>query len=284
MKKKVHLVIIFNHAYEKNIPKLNKLYQERFDHISFLVPFSRSRSPNIIPVSGSSYYFQGFIHQAYRQIIASDSDIYLFIGDDVLLNPAINSKNIEAWLGMRSKHFFIADFRDLSRVSNWQRQYEALAWDPKNVPGLEVSQLLPDIEVAKKKLRRFAFTSMKIPPENLSQLRKQPVKFEMDYPLVGANSDFFAVRKDVIDEFVHYCGIFSACHLFVELAIPTALALSSPKGATAKGKKSSFQKIARHSFGNLEDRYEYKLNELLDDFPKNEAFIHPIKFSRWELL
>ena len=46
----VPLIIIYNHRFDQNIEKLNKIYGERFSKIYHLVPFYDGDLPNVIPV------------------------------------------------------------------------------------------------------------------------------------------------------------------------------------------------------------------------------------------
>ncbi|MBN8650204.1 MAG: hypothetical protein J0L67_02190 [Cytophagales bacterium] len=89
---KVALIIIFNHKFEKNLPALKNIYQERFEDIYFVIPFYAGSETNVIPVYDHSYYFQGYIAQALK-FISHKFDHYLFIADDLFLNPAINQSN-----------------------------------------------------------------------------------------------------------------------------------------------------------------------------------------------
>ena len=49
-KKKTGLVIIFNHRYEKNLPKLRKIYGNKFSEIRFLMPFYIGGEKDVISV------------------------------------------------------------------------------------------------------------------------------------------------------------------------------------------------------------------------------------------
>ena len=51
--------------------------------------------------------------------------------------------------------------------------------------------------------------------------------YNLDYPLVGGYSDVCIVTAAAIRDFAHHCGVLAASGLFVEHAIPTALALSA---------------------------------------------------------
>lgn len=62
---KIALLVLYNHRYDKNIPRIEKLYEGKFSHIFHLMPFYDGDHPNVFPVYESSYYFQSYIAQAY---------------------------------------------------------------------------------------------------------------------------------------------------------------------------------------------------------------------------
>lgn len=84
---RVALVLIYNHQYNENIEKLEAIYGPRFDQIYHLVPFYEGDRPNVIPVYEKSHYFQGYIAQAFSSFFSAHYDHYLFVADDLLLNP-----------------------------------------------------------------------------------------------------------------------------------------------------------------------------------------------------
>ena len=92
--KMVALIIIFNHKYEHNFPLLRKIYSERFSRIYFICPFYEGTDKDVISIYESSYYFQGYVYQAHDFLMNLDVDLFLFIGDDLLLDPDINERNI----------------------------------------------------------------------------------------------------------------------------------------------------------------------------------------------
>ena len=87
------LSFVFNHQFEKNIPKLRKLYDDRFSTIRYLSPFSKSTESDIIPIFETSIHFQGYFSQALRHL-PRNCDYYVFCGDDLILNPNLNESNL----------------------------------------------------------------------------------------------------------------------------------------------------------------------------------------------
>ena len=91
---KICLSFIFNHQYEKNIPKLREIYGDRFSTIRYLSPFSTyNDDQDVIPIYETSINFQGYIAQSFKYL-PNDCDYYIFCADDLLLNPDFNENNI----------------------------------------------------------------------------------------------------------------------------------------------------------------------------------------------
>ena len=89
---KTGLVVLFNHNYEKNIPLIKQLYNERFSELRILMPFYYGSDKDVISVFGNSFVFHTYIAQAREKIMAMDCDDFLIIGDDLLLNPDFNEE------------------------------------------------------------------------------------------------------------------------------------------------------------------------------------------------
>ena len=104
----------------------------------------------------------------------------------------------------------------------------------------------------------------------------------MVYPLAMSYSDFLVVPATVMPDFCHYCGVFAAMRVFVECAIPTALALAAPsikleRDIPLRGKEV----FNLDDLADFEKKYERRLPALFADFPANTIYIHPVKLSRW---
>jgi hypothetical protein len=103
------LIIVFNHKFDRNIEVLEKLYEPRFKHIYFLVPFYTGSNPRVIPVYESSYYFQSYFAQGYKAFYRPEFTHYLFVGDDLILNPAINEHNYAQLLHLDETTSYLPD-------------------------------------------------------------------------------------------------------------------------------------------------------------------------------
>lgn len=143
------LVIVFNHKFEKNIEILEEIYRNRFKNIFFLMPFYEGNNPKIIPVYESSYNFQGYFTQAFSRYYNPRFTHYVFIADDMLLNPAINANNILNTLELDNDSGYIQDLVPLSAPAfSWSHVLPAIRIF-NNSGYIHFEQELPNREEAK---------------------------------------------------------------------------------------------------------------------------------------
>lgn len=307
---KVALIIIYNHQYDKNIDVLEHLYKDRFSHIYHLVPFYMGQKQNVIPVYESSHYFQGYISQGFKHYFKDDYTHYFFLADDLLLNPKINEQNYCEYLKLDSNTCFVPGFITLHNLEKrWAVVEDAYRWTVK-VPGVEAQHLLPDYKQALEKFNSFGFTIKHL---RFNQIWKTPTTFKdwivplasrriikhmyfilrylfslltqktypLVYPIIGSYSDIFVVSSDTIKQFCQYCGVFAATRLFVEIALPTSLVLSATEIKTEHDLKLQGKALWTFEDYKILDKYKNSLNLLLNEFPENYLYLHPIKLSKW---
>jgi hypothetical protein len=269
---KVALIIIFNHRYDQNIERLEEIYKSRFSHIFHLVPFYDGDKPNVIPIYGNSYFFQGYIAQGFLHYFRESFRHYFFLADDMILNPSINEDNYQQHFELSNEISFIPDVFSLDNINNndtlnlqnklskkaekwhWWRVKQAFEYNPQK-EGVEVSNELPPFNEALDLIEAHGikmgalchedvFGGLVFPKNiscikrNLNYLLKQKIqqkKYALKYPLVGSYSDIVIVSYQSIRKFAKYCGAFAASELFVEFAIPTALLLACKKVKTQSG-------------------------------------------------
>ncbi len=155
----VCLVVIYNHRYIANVEKLENLYRGRFSHIYHLMPFYQGGRENVIPVYESSGYFQGHIAQGYSQYFAEKHRHYLFIADDLVLNPMINEGNYAEYFGLGGGRVksFIPECGFLHEAASWGNTHRAFGWGE----GLQMKGLFPTRD---KILKRFENLGLAIKP------------------------------------------------------------------------------------------------------------------------
>lgn len=319
------LIIVFNHKYDKNISVLEDLYLPHFQHIYFLVPFYTGTNPRVIPVYESSYYFQGYFAQGYKVFYRPEFTHYLFIGDDLILNPALNEHNYAELLGLTASASYVPELVPLHETSPvgkqtanpaaltqtyWSHTPKGIAFY-ENRKGSEAVKEMPLYDdalqcfaahgIAIKPLNYYNVFGPLIMPTTLSEAigtgkklwtyyvswRHMKVdghsqQLQLEYPLARSYSDIVIVSAQSIERFCHFCGIFSAIGLFVEIAIPTALLLSSSQVLTDKDIKLKGEAIWLDDISKLELKYNLSLKKMLDDFPAHQLYYHPVKLSKWK--
>lgn len=303
---KVALIIIYNHRFDQNIEALERIYQDRFTHIFHLMPFYTGNKPNVIPVYENSYYFQGYVAQAFRSFYREDFTHYFFVADDLILNPVVNERTFTTEMPLPDGYSFLSQFQFYNDRGTgfWNRVELAHDWQIHQ-SGLQISQELPPAEEVRKRFTRFG---LPFAPLRFDQIWKTPRTFQewgqallrrpvfclrsltnrilkktypLSYPLIGGYADIFVVTGDAIRNFCHYCGVFAAGSLFVEHAIPTALVLATDRIIT--GRNMKLEGTALWTQEQLEEleKYRKSLHNLLSDFPPTCLYLHPVKLSQW---
>ncbi len=315
------LVIIFNHKYDKNISRLEELYSPRFKNIYFLVPFYTGDNPRVIPVYESSYYFQGYLAQGYTTFYRPEFTHYFFIGDDLIINPALNEANYAELLGLEEGAAYLSEILTLHGPGDeldptsptqrfWSHTIEGINFYGNRL-GSETKHEIPSYEEA---IQRFAAHGIEIKPlsygnifgpltvprsvdqtiktvRNLwtyyrswrhRKVRGNKHQLQLQYPLVFGYSDVIIIPSQIVQNFCHLCGVFAAMGLFVEMAIPTALLLSTTTILTDKNSKLKGKPLWGNDITKLEEEYNLDMEAMLADFPKTQLFCHPVKLSRWK--
>lgn len=272
----VCLIFIYNHKYNENIEILEEIYGKKFQNIYHIVPFYEGQNENVIPVYESSYTFQGYITQAFRSFYNEKYSHYLFVADDLILNPRINERNVIESLGLEEDNNYIKSITNLYNVTSWSHQVDAVKifskYNKLNA-YLNYENELPKVNEAIKLM-------------NTHNVHFKGINWEDDmsrYPLLMGYSDFIVVSSKSIKRFCHICGVFAAMGLFVEAAIPTALGLCEEKIVTEKD--VDFKGIElwdKAEKKNIEIKYNLNIDTLLSSYDDKLLYIHPIKLSQWK--
>ena len=91
------------------------------------------------------------------------------------------------------------------------------------------------------------------------------------------------VPAKVMHTFCQYCGAFAAARLFVEIAIPTAMALCSTRLQSIDNLlMKRYLIFPRPDEQNILTACNYSYNKLVEEFPKDMLYIHPVKLSQWK--
>lgn len=291
---KVCLVFLFNHAYPANIEKLRGIYGNRFSKMLFLLPNTHvAGDPACFTGYRGSFSHQGLIADARAFLMAQDADVFVFAGDDALLNPKVNETNVVEVLGLGENDGFVAtlDFlagqRRCDKDDTGPRPEPAPEWvwtrrvasrlvssDRLFGSGAEgFSRELPDLDTAMAKFERYGTPSLDLvfPTEPAPGL---PLAHKLPFPMAFGFSDVFAIRRERLERFTHYLGIFAALDLFVEVAVPTALILATESIVTAA-------EIERPFYWGYELGTPLgSVRDLETWYPSKQLFVHPVKLSR----
>jgi len=238
------------------------------------MPFYDGNKPNVIPVYENSHYFQGYLAQGLKSYFNEKYEHYFFVADDMILNPIINEENYKEIFKLDMETDFISG---LFYPKNWYWPHTKNAIEYKmKLVGLEIASQLPSYDVALEKMEHFGIKQEYISARYV--FRKRP-----SYPMAASYSDIAVISKYSIKKFCHYCGIFAASHLFVEWALPTSLVLACKKIVSEKDLTLQGRALWTKEDYEILEKYEQNLKKLLDDFPQNYIYLHPIKLSKWNV-
>ncbi len=296
------LVVVFNHRFDQNLPALRALYRGRFSTVRFLMPFYRGTDPDVIPVFESSATFQGFFAQARRSLPVEGISHYVFVADDVLLDPTINEANLHTHLRLRPDGGYTKYLKPFSsmtsRWTHFNRTLRALHFD-------EFVNARAELPPREEAVARLAIHGLECRPLGWRNLEMSPGPWShrvrewltacwllyhrqkgggLPYPLLMGYADLLVVPAPALPEFCHLCGVFAAMGIFVECAAPTALALAVPhlsleRDLTVQGLEL-WSDADRDAFWK---RYSGRLPLLLDHFPDHCLYVHPVKLPHWQM-
>ena len=328
----VALVIVYNHPHVENVEVLERIYRDRFSDVFHLMPFYEGDKPNVIPVYGGGFLFQGFLAQGYSQYFAEKHRHYIFIADDLMLNPIINEENYMEYFGLDDGSCFIEDLMPLSETKDWDwigaDVVGGLIWNPSKMGIKSTDNQLPSYDEALKKMEKLGLTMAPLRMRNVLLSFSSPTRWgfisegrylefvkcfarssrdqfrrflipnikmlaniirhgrvpRTPFPFVCGYSDICIVSSKHIRKFVRYCGFFAASSLFIEMAMPTSLALCVEPEELVTGKDAPFR--GKNGWEEKDRawlaQYTWRPKALLADFPQNCLYLHPVKLSQWK--
>jgi hypothetical protein len=298
----IALLVVFNHRYDANLPRLRKLYNN-FENVYFLVPFYDGLDKDVIPVYESSDNFSGYFAQAWQHLKNIKVDYWFVVADDMVINPRINPDTLAFNLRISPKDSYIPELHRFNKTTQWIHAHKSLSFTFNN-PYLQIVNELPDKEKAEQIMKRHNLLSQglsfhKVYNEhyvcdpyhqynyryfNDKKNSDSNLPIQSEYPFVFGYSDIFCIGSVNMERFCHYCGVFAAAGLFVEIAIPTSILLAT-KGKTVTQNDISLKGLAlwgHDAYTEMENRYDLSLSKLIAEFPRKQLFMHPVKLSRWK--
>ncbi|QNE32451.1 hypothetical protein F1C10_11180 [Sphingomonas sp. NBWT7] len=305
-------VFLFNHRFEKNIDKLERIYKDRFSTRKYIMPFASRNDNQVTRVYETSWNFSGHIAQAGPSITVPGTTHYVVIADDLILNPQLNEHNLLDKLGLAADAAYIKSLAsvDTLRYKWWRAFGETLNLDSR-ASGFDFRQELPSAEEAQSRFEKLGVDFRLPRPKGIRDWRNAlwvfPGAFgwsamlryrrhRTSYPLIFGYADFFIVPAAAWERFLHYCGVFAALNCFAEVAVPTALSLAADKVVTELPINEHFIRSRPRQPGpSLQGRelwgataingfvqpFDRSLDRLLHDFPKELLYVHPVKLSQF---
>lgn len=302
MKSKIALLIIYNHRFDRNIPVLENLLKKKWSNIFHIVPFYDGDKGNVITVYENSYYYEGYLAQAYQTLRKYEFDHFVIIGDDMVLAPNLNENNILEELGVGEGESYFPVIKDI-QSGKWDNISYAASYRLVQ-KGAEVVRVLPPVDEARELFEEKGFPSkpristwtalknllgchivdVRSFVNYLMKILRNPFgNIEFEYPFVSGISDFFIIDAKSMPRFCQYCGAFAATNLFIEVAVPTSMILTCKtlKTQTPESKYKEMY-IWGDSINKFAEDYGYNYSNLIENFPKDTLFVHPVKLSKWK--
>ena len=335
---KIALLVVYNHRYDKNIPVIEKMYRDRFTYIYHIMPFYDGDKDNVITVYENSYYYEGYIAQAYSCLKDKGFSHFFTIADDMIINPSINENSLFEITGIPEDYCYIPGFFRLQKEKDIGLVYRLCYYYNNKPGGIDTLNVLPTVEEARNSFKELGLSveplrmkDIDVPFRLKLSMYIHKIKgyaewfckrlfryikaffirhsssniskstYYYNYPLVMSWSDINIITAEIMPRFVNYCGYFAATHLFVEVAIPTALAYSTSKIVQEKDIKLKVQMLDHPGYSalfkdgtreemfqeqqktiNFLDGLNYNVRSLMENYPKNLFCIHPVKLSKWK--
>ena len=300
--------VLFNHPYPDNIPILREIFSPRYRDLVFTQPLVRSQDPDVFTTYRGSYTFHGQIADIADQLLTRGSEYYIFVQDDVLLNPRFNDRELVERLGVAADGGFIPEVAPLGGQLSWWPWAFRTIWQTyypmNNLAGSGVENLmglLPDGSALRSRLskqyglnfvplnydRNSDFSTLypfvdpglrnaavRVLIEGLFSSSPERDAVELPFPYCRAMSDFFVVGRSAFRKFSEMVGWFAAADIFAEVAIPTALLACAAHVTQARD--VGFQVDWRWGM----DRNAIEVNSVVTQFQESLLLVHPLKLSK----
>lgn len=295
---KICLVILFNHRFERNLTVLDRIYGPRFDHIRHLMPFATVQDPRVIPVFDNSHRFQNFFPQSLSRLLEVDASHFVVVGDDLILNPDIHQGNLLQLLDIHEDEGYIKNFRTLHDLNYFWGHALNAYFTFEQTPGLEWKSLLPSIDDARRRLeahgvrlgdmvvsqetkRLIIETARERGSNYIDRYALRDNSAPLAYPMVAGYSDFFVVPRSALHEFAHICGAFAGMNLFAEIAIPTALLMSTRRVKFEQDRLKGLEIWGGREQREFGSNFGFSIRNLFQTH-EDKLYVHPVKLSRWQ--
>jgi hypothetical protein len=247
--RKVHLLLVYNHCYARNISRLDFLYRHRFSEIYHILPNVAPSHPRCIAFPYGSYQYHLAVIRGLVEVRqqACPKDWVLVLQDDVLLHPRVNQ-------------FFLLDSVMTDDLSS--SYYHELIINHTPTDNWYWNS-------------RIANSCYMQSDGNLGNGFEGPSLLCDDNGFSRGIGDIFALKVGLINRFVEVLGLFASSNTFPEVAIPTSLRLlRDSTGMPVSMLPGCYLWGA--------DRDQIRSDEWIKEnfLNSDNLFLHPVKISR----
>jgi hypothetical protein len=202
----------------------------------------------LLRVIGFKYYFQDFFWQARSRLLASGADWFWFVADDLLLNPAIDEKNILDFFRVRdgSRTVFCEPY---CRSDEWVNWFQG-----------STDQTITKLRSAGAYAGDYGRWRFPDDPHLTGPIQRR---------VYGGCADFFGCHRGLLPRVLRAFHRLARQKVFVEIAVPNVF-LSFDAGPTMT---SAFEWEFDVGRGNTE-----RIRRFVSE-PGDKAFYHPVKFG-----
>jgi len=160
---RICLCVMMNHPFPANLPLLRRVYAGRFSELLFLVPFAQTGDADVVTVYRGSYTHAAYITDAMPRLSQVECDHFLFVHDDVLLNPQFDETSFQDLFPLGPDDGFLPWIEAApEKLGDWEWYYSFLPklLNPKSLlfgTGIERDTLLrylPDAETVRAGFER----------------------------------------------------------------------------------------------------------------------------------
>ncbi len=146
-----------------------------------------------------------------------------------------------------------------------------------------LAALCTSVEIGLRKLFRCKVDRAAIACRYNQMATKRKLSTDVHYPLFQGFSDIMIIPADKMEAFAHLCGVFAAARLFVETAVPTAMVFTMDKISSAADLPYENVIAWDKDRDALVNEHGASLAHLMENWPSNVLYYHPVKLSQWKM-
>ncbi|MCI0554984.1 MAG: hypothetical protein L0287_28890 [Anaerolineae bacterium] len=153
-------------------------------------------------VCGHQFFFYHFLYQSAHRLLDLKANWYVIVGDDALLNPALDEESFQSFLGMNDEKYAVL-CKPVVGSDQW------------------ITKIAGYVETASEKLRNV-FGSVPVPGIQRYSIAPD-IGAEKNIAAVVSCADFFALRRDLFEALMPTWRHCFLERIYVEMAVPNAV-------------------------------------------------------------